>query len=235
MVDQYARMTSTLRLMPGEQQSANELLRIPYVVHAESGLPFTRRAVWRGRESDKEIYQPLAGFASELNRNRAGKMAERLSRRYVTENYEELLRRTADAESLEGGRMAAVSNRELLMQLAEDTQFSYTLEDREPEELSPSEARWVRLFGSLLRYEYSGDPAAAEQVVQDAAALHSAPAARESALKTLLNARHGSADRKKRTWRGRNVKRGTRQDAEREIEHPTDKLHPLYMDFKSLK
>lgn len=235
MVDQYARMTSTLRLMPGERLSGNEQLRIPYVVHAESGLPFTRRAVWRGSESDREIYQPLAGFASELDRNRSGKFAERLSRRYITQNVEELLRRTADAESLEAGRMAAVSNRELLMQLAEDTQFSYTLENREPEALSPSEARWVRLFGSLLRYEYGGDAAAAEQVVQDAAALHSDPAVREAALKTLLNARHGSADRKKRTWKGRNVRRGTRQDAAREIEHPSDKVHPLYQDFKSLK
>lgn len=232
MVDEYGKMTSILRLMPGERESANDLLRIPYVVHAESGLPFTRRAIWRGSEQNGEIYQPLSGFSSTLDRNRSGDLAERLSRRFVSDNVEELLRRTESADALESGRYAEVSNRELLMQLAEDTQFSYTLENREPEELSPGEARWVRLFGSLLQYEYGGGAAAAEQVVQDAAALRRDPAARKAALKTLLTARHGSVDRKKRTWQGRNVRRGARQEAERELLPPVDKNHPLYDDYK---
>ncbi len=222
------RRTTLLRLMPGEQNVLTEAMRRPYVVYSVSGTPLMQRNQWRGAADTAKIFHPLNGFRGELHRSRRGSFINTKGEEFLRLNWEELMNRTRDEDALDSGRFSVLTNRELIMLLAEDTHFSQSLMGRDVQELTPAEARLVGLFHAMLRYEYGGEKEAAADIIKISNEMRENPELSEELVKTLDTARYGSADPAKHTWSGKNrAYRGSNFGKTEEA-----KLHPLYNDYK---
>lgn len=205
-LDSHKKRTNILRLMPGEANVPTENMRRPYVVHSSLAAPLAARTLGTNENSSlDDICQPLKGFHSEMHRLPGGDRLEQGSRRYLCENLELLLQRTRDENALASGAFAALTNKELIMQMAEDSQFSFSLRTRKPMQLTPAEAHLAALFHALLRYEFGGDAAAAQDVVRISKGIQSDPEIKREVRDTLLRSRLGFTERSKIEWNGRTV------------------------------
>lgn len=223
-MDDLRRRVNILRLMPGESNVPLENMRRPYVVFTAMGCPRIRRSMWEpGENAVEEMYMPLNGFDGDVERLLGGDRIEMASRRHLTDRWEMLLQRTRSEQALASGAFADVTNRELLMQLAEDSHFSFSLRTRKPNQLTPEEARLAALFHALLRYEYGGDSAAAQDVVRIGTAIAGDEELKRGVLDTLLDSRMGFAERTNGEWNGRTVyptdEKGTRVYSKRQLRY----------------
>lgn len=227
--------TTIVRLMPGELNAPLATMQRPYVVHSVVGEPLHLGGLWRGETDVSALYQPLFSFAKgrgaeHLRREYAAGYVANYGLQYMRRNYEELLRRTQSAETLESGRFAELPNRELLLQMAEDTHFSYTLENRSPQELSPAEARLASLFHAMLRYEFgtgAARSAAAADVQRLSTALREQEQVREDCFRVLEVSRFGSNNPDRPLWNA--VSGYDRRFAKQREKKKKRKLH-LYYD-----
>ena len=205
-LETHKRRINIMRLMPGEPNVPTDNMRRPYVVHSAMGAPLTERTIGTAETVDlNDICQPLKDFHSELHHIPGGDRLEASSRHYLNENLEQLLQRTHDENALASGAYAAVTNKELIMRMAEDSQFSFSLRTRKPTQLTPAEAHLAAFFHALLRYEFGGESAAAQEVVKLSNAIQADPEMKREVRDTLLRSRLGFSDRSKIEWNGRTV------------------------------
>lgn len=219
-LEAHRRRTNIMRLMPGEANVPLENMRRPYVVRSAMAAPLNARSIWMAdTDALEDIYQPLNGFKAELQPLHGGDRLEIAGRRHLNEGFDMLMQRTRSEQALAGGAFAPVTNKELLLQMAEDSQFSFSLRSRKPTELTPAEAQLAALFHALLRYEYGGEAAAAQEVVRLSNAIQNDPDAKREVRDTLLRSRLGFTERSKIEWNGRTIyptdATGTRVNAEK--------------------
>lgn len=150
-----------LRLMPGDFASASEYRRKPYVVHSLAGAPLSRRRGWSLQGHVGEVYQDLVHFDSNLER---GDYDERNHKAggFFAMVFNQLQTRLMDKKLLRMGRDADLSNREIIMHLAQDTGYSDKLSGADINTFTPDDVLTLSLFRLLMAYEYGTHPETAE-------------------------------------------------------------------------
>lgn len=150
-----------VRLMPGDGQSSMGVLRSPYVVQSLVGVPQVNRSQWNPDSDAEPFYRELVRFSADP---RHPTTDEHLYKRKVFANSvrDTLVERLSSPEALEAGRQASMTNRELIMHMAQDSNFSALLEDMGPGELVVGEALVLKIIRDLMAYEYGNRPRTAE-------------------------------------------------------------------------
>lgn len=150
-----------VRLMPGDFASAAVCRRRPYVVHSLAGAPLGNRTGWNIHDDVSRVYQDLVHFDSDMER---GTYDERIHKAggFFAMVFNQLYTRLMSREALRLGRDADLSNREIIMHLAQDTGYSDKLVNADVSAFTPDEAVALSLFRQLLAYEYGNSPEAAE-------------------------------------------------------------------------
>lgn len=178
-----------VRFMPGEVGDTLIARRTPHIVHLLAGAPLTTRNGWHKKLKLSRIYQSPVRFDSDMKRYSHYEQGHRTAD-FRDMIFNELADRLSDPEKLRLGKTAELSNAELLLHLAQDTQFSDSLRDVDAAELTPAEVRAVLLFRSLLAYEYGADPSAAEaELMKLGERFRAAPALWEQLRATLREPR----------------------------------------------
>lgn len=151
-----------LRLMPGDFASASLCRRRPYVVHSLAGAPLGNKSGWGLQDNVSKVYQDLVRFDSNMERLHFDERIHKAGA-FFAMVFNQLQTRLMDAETLRLGRDADLSNREIIMHLAQDSGYSDKLAGVDIGTLSPDELVTLSLFRHLLAYEYGVNPQAAEE------------------------------------------------------------------------
>lgn len=142
-----------VRLMPGEREAVFPYSRNPYVTHSFIGAPMYEGQIIRNDGEHNFFLTPLEDFHGDVTREMIGHMAGWWGKQSVKSALEELMDRTESHEALELSHGFQLTNREVLMQLTEDSRFSASLEGRSPQELNAEEALAATWFHALAEYE----------------------------------------------------------------------------------
>lgn len=153
-----------LRMMPGDFASASLHRRRPYVVHSLAGAPLTRRTGWGIRRRVGEAYQDLVHFDSRMDRVTYDEQTHRAGD-FFAMVFNRLQARLMDEQALRLGRDADLSNREIILHLAQDTGYSSKLKETDISQFAPDEVVTLSLFRLLLAYEYGTSPETAEKAL----------------------------------------------------------------------
>lgn len=158
-----------VRLMPGERDSCYIGTQRPYVTHSFIGAPMHKGYINRNWADLEFHFTPLEDFQGDVTREMIGHMAGWWGKRAVESSLVMLMDRTASPEALALSHHEDISNREVLMQLTEDSRFSASLEGRSPHELNAEEALAATWFHTLAEYETGEHP---EQAAADLYRFH---------------------------------------------------------------
>ena len=150
-----------LRLMPGDFASASLFRRKPYVVHSLAGAPLPKSTGWRMNQDVGKVYHDMVHFSNNMERSAYDERVHRAGS-FFAMVFNQLQTRLMDSRTLRLGRDADMSNREMIMHLAQDTGYSDKLTDADISRFTPDEVVTLSLFRLLLAYEYGTNPAAAE-------------------------------------------------------------------------
>ncbi len=150
-----------LRLMPGDFASSSVCRRRPYVVHSLAGAPMENKSGWGLHGEVSKVYQDLVRFDSNMERFHFDERIHKAGG-FFAMVFNQLQTRLMDAETLRLGRDADLSNREIIMHLAQDSGYSNKLAGVDIGTLTPDELVTLSLFRHLLAYEYGTYPQAAE-------------------------------------------------------------------------
>lgn len=152
-----------VRLMPGSEDSQMMRRRAPYVVHSLGGVPLPERINWIPGADDRLLYHNLMLYHRKTKRITYIENVHH-GPEFLEYVFSELLERCQSPEQLQAGRQMDMSNLELVMHLAQDTNFSESLRDVQPGEMVFGEALMVRILRDMLNYEFGGnqEQAAAE-------------------------------------------------------------------------
>ncbi|MBQ3240925.1 MAG: hypothetical protein IJB00_07065 [Akkermansia sp.] len=150
-----------VRLMPGDFASSSVCRSRPYVVHSLAGAPMGNKTGWRPHDDVSKVYQDLVHFDSNPERGQYDEQAHRAGG-FFAMVFNQLHTRLMSAQALRLGRDADLSNREIIMHLAQDTGYSDKLAGVDISTLTPDEVVTLSLFRQLLAYEYGTHPEAAE-------------------------------------------------------------------------
>lgn len=142
-----------VRLMPGEREATFPCSRNPYVTHSFIGAPMEAGHLIRNDGEHNFYLTSLEDFHGDVSREMIGHMAGWWGKQSVKSALEELMFRTESPQRLEQSHAAELTNREVLMQLTEDSRFSASLEGRSPHELNTEEALAATWFHTLAEYE----------------------------------------------------------------------------------
>lgn len=158
-----------VRLMPGEREASFPYARSPYVTHSFIGAPMADGLLIRNDGEHNFFLTPLEDFRGDVTREMIGHMAGWWGKESVKSALAELMDRTQSPERLAMSNSFPLTNREVLMQLTEDSRFSASLEGRAPHELSAEEALAATWFHTLAEYETGVDT---EQAGNDLLRIH---------------------------------------------------------------
>ena len=150
-----------LRLMPGDFASASLFRRKPYVVHSLAGAPLPKSSGWRMNQEVGKVYHDMVHFDSNLERPSYDERYHKAGG-FFAMVFNQLQTRLMDEQTLRLGRDADLSNREIIMHLAQDTGYSDKLNGADLSRFTPDEVVTLSLFRLLLAYEYGTNPDAAE-------------------------------------------------------------------------
>lgn len=173
---------SQVRLMPGEREAMHPYARNPYVTHSFVGAPMYGGQLIRNDGQHAFFLTPLEEFRGDVTREMIGHMAGWWGKQSVKSALELLMERTATPRDLARSAHIELTNREVLMQLTEDTRFSASLEGRSPHELNAEEALAATWFHTLAEYETGANP---EQAAKDLLRFHSYFEKRPERLKAV--------------------------------------------------
>ena len=154
---------SQVRLMPGEHAASWRTMRHPYVTHSFIGAPMYEGKIIPNKEDLGYYFTPLEDFHGDVTREMIGHMAGWWGKKATENMLDTLMWRTSSPEQLRNSRYEDISNREILMQLAEDMRFSASLEGRSPHELNAEEALAATWLHTLAEYECGVNPEKAAQ------------------------------------------------------------------------
>ena len=153
-----AQPDNIYRLMPGELEAANPHARTPYIIHTYKGAPTVQGKVVYGPDHADDVYQPLETFAPSRRRGFGSLRQDIQHDRLLLELVLNLLDRAESVESLEAGRMASPTNRELLMRLGVDTRFCAAMSSMIPQEMSRGQGCAAAIVRGLMGMEFSQEP-----------------------------------------------------------------------------
>lgn len=158
-----------VRLMPGEREAVFPVARSPYVTHSFVGAPMEQGQLIRNTGEHNFFIEPLESFKGDVTREMIGHMAGWWAKQSVKSALKLLMERTATPATLRDSHYIELTNREVLMQLTEDTRFSASLEGRSPHELNAEEALAATWFHTLAEYETGANP---EDAAKDLINMH---------------------------------------------------------------
>lgn len=153
-----------VRLMPGDFASASPYRRNPYVVHSLAGAPLTANKGWGTRRRAGDAYRDLVNFDSRMNQVVYDEQNHKAGD-FFAEVFRQLQTRLLDAQTLRMGRDADLSNREIILHLAQDTGYSAKLKGADISQFTPDEIVTLSLFRLLMAYEYGTSPETAEKAL----------------------------------------------------------------------
>lgn len=156
--------TVQVRLMPGDFASASPYRRNPYVVHSLAGAPLTGNKGWRPRRRAGDAYRDLVNFDSRMNQVVYNEKSHKAGD-FFAGVFRQLQTRLLDAQTLRMGRDADLSNREIILHLAQDTGYSSKLKGADISQFTPDEIVTLSLFRLLMAYEYGTSPETAEKAL----------------------------------------------------------------------
>lgn len=150
-----------VRLMPGDFATAALSRRKPYVVHSLAGAPLPGRSGWKINQDIASVYHDMVRFNGNLEQLHYDERSHKAGG-FFAMVFNQLQTRLMDAHTLRLGRDAELSNREIIMHLAQDTGYSDKLSGADISRFTPDEVVTLSLFRLLMAYEYSPNPEAAE-------------------------------------------------------------------------
>lgn len=155
-----------VRLMPGDFASASPYRRNPYVVHSLAGAPMAGNKGWGTRRRAGDAYRDLVHFDSKMNQMVYDESKHKAGD-FFAGVFQQLQTRLLDADALRMGRDADLSNREIILHLAQDTGYSTALKGADISQFTPDEIVTLSLFRLLMAYEYGTSPETAEKALLD--------------------------------------------------------------------
>lgn len=150
------------RLMPGDVALGKSPMSLPYLVHCRAGIYLNDRAAIRTAEGMPNIFVPLHRFFPQAKRTYKTHRETWLKNSWQF-NLEQALQRCADAEAPANELAHYNDMLEYLMRLAEDSGFSPSLAEVDPQTLSLGQARLLNLVRDMVASLCSNSPESAYQ------------------------------------------------------------------------
>lgn len=147
-----------IRLMPGEPDSGHPTQRAPYVVHTADGIPLYPNRMARDYMDIHNVLTPLPTFRSNLERAYDYDSNKGIRKAYMLESLYRLIRsRGAFPYLWRNGNERNINNKELFMQIFQDSRLPYYLARKDPRKLTRGEALTSELCRLSLLAEYGVD------------------------------------------------------------------------------
>ena len=146
------------RLMPGDVTLGNHPMGLPYLVHCRDGVYLGKSAVVRTAEDMPASFVPLHLFAPQARRAYNQTNKEYWSSAAWKYNLSNTLRRAAEAQAPADEPTHYNEMLEYLMRLAEDSGFSPSLAEMDPQTLTQGQARLLNLVRDMVAALCSNAP-----------------------------------------------------------------------------